>query len=306
MTTQTLKNQFIKGSYLCCSIDDVVQQVDCIIEKIYLKQDFLFQEQHNICIEAVKYHLDTPGQRVRARACLDVCMKLGVHYDDMLILAATSELLHNASLIHDDIQDEDEIRRGQPSVWKKYGTKIGICAGDLLISTAYGVLAGYSKTSQLPRIISRINNQTIAAIEGQSLDIIFKNNQKLSIEEYTNIATQKSGALLSLPIELAFIAAEREECLILVKQACANLAVGYQIADDLEDVIKDSGTNSTSASVNITFILKDMAYKEVQQSAIALCHQYLDDSIYYASKLPDNTGIFLIDLANTLKNKIRY
>lgn len=306
MITQILKNQLTTDLYTSCSIDDVIKQVDCLIKKIFFEQDFLFQEQNNICIDAVNYHLDTTGRQVRARACLDTCIKLGVHYDDMIILAATSELLHNASLIHDDIQDEDEIRRGQLSVWKKYGIKIGICAGDLLISTAYGVLSGYSKTSQLPRIISRINNQTITAITGQSLDIVYKNNRKLSIQQYLHIAKQKSGALLSLPIELAFIAAEQEEYINLVKKACANLAVGYQIVDDLEDVIKDSGTNNRDKSVNITLILKDLACKDVQQSAVAMCLQYLNDSIHYASKLPNTTGIFLVDLANTLKKKIRY
>lgn len=306
MITQILKNQLTTDLYTSCSIDDVIKQVDCLIKKIFFEQDFLFQEQNNICIEAVNYHLDTPGRQVRARACLDTCIRLGVHYDDMLILAATSELLHNASLIHDDIQDEDEIRRGQFSVWKKYGIKIGICAGDLLISTAYGVLSGYSKTSQLPRIISRINNQTITAIAGQSLDIVYKNNRKLSIQQYLHIAKQKSGALLSLPIELAFIAAEQEEYINLVKKACANLAVGYQIVDDLEDVVKDTGINNMGKSVNITLILKDMACKDVQQSAVAMCLQYLNDSIHYASTLPNTTGIFLVDLANTLKKKIRY
>ena len=241
MTIQTLNNQST-GNFCTAysnefpvefSIDDLIQQADCLIQNTFLKQADKSTQQ-NICIEAVKYHFDSPGHQVRAKTCLDACMKLGVEYDDMLILAAAAELLHNASLIHDDIQDEDEIRRGQPTVWKKYGVNIAICAGDLLISTAYGMLAGYSKTSVLPQIISSINRQARSAIEGQSLDVLFKNNPQLSLEQYVVIASQKSGALFSLPIELALVAAGKNDCIDLARKACSNFAVGYQIADDLQ------------------------------------------------------------------------
>ena len=319
MTIQTLNNQ--STSNFCASlsdefsnefsnelsvefsIDDLIQQVDCLIQNTFLKQADISTQQ-NICIEAVQYHFDSPGHQVRAKTCLDACMKLGVEYDDMLILAAAAELLHNASLIHDDIQDEDEIRRGQPTVWKKYGVNIAICAGDLLLSTAYGMLAGYSKTSQLPQIISTINRQARSAIEGQSLDVLFKNNPQLSLEQYVVIASQKSGALFSLPIELALVAAGRNDCIELARKACANFAVGYQIADDLEDIVKDGAHHHVSQSVNIAYVLKELGYKNAQQQSAELCKQYLDQAIQNALLLPNNSGSMLVNLAENLKNTL--
>jgi geranylgeranyl pyrophosphate synthase len=303
MTIQTINNQSAANLYTSFSIDDLIQQVDCLIQNTFLKQTVSSLEL-NICIEAVKYHFDSPGQQVRAKTCLDACMKLGVQYEDMLILAAAAELLHNASLIHDDIQDEDEIRRGQPAVWKKYGINIAICAGDLLLSTSYGMLSGISKTSILPQLISTINKQARLAIEGQSLDVLFKNKPQISLEQYVVIATQKSGALFSLPIELALIAAERNDCIELARKACANFAVGYQIADDLEDVVKDSPHHLVSQSVNIVYVLKELSYKNVQQQSARLCEQYLNEAIHDALQLPNKSGSMLVMLAENLKNKI--
>ena len=303
MTIQTLNNHSTTKLYSSFSIDDLVQQVDCLIQNTFLEQTASSSVQ-NICIEAIKYHFDSPGQQVRAKTCLDACMKLAVEYDDMLILAAAAELLHNASLIHDDIQDDDEIRRGQPTVWKKYGVNIAICAGDLLLSTAYGMLAGYSKASLLPQLISTINKQARSAIEGQSLDVLFKNNPQLSLEQYLVIATQKSGALFSLPIELALVAAERSDCVELARKACANFAVGYQIADDLEDIVKDDAHHHVSQCVNIAYVLKELGYKNAQQQSAELCKQYLDQAIQNALLLPNNSGSMLVNLAENLKNKL--
>ena len=304
MTIQTLHNQSITKLCSSISIDNLIKQADCLIQNTFIEHADTTTEQ-NICIKAVKYHFNSPGHKVRAKTCLDACMKLGIPYDDMLILAAAAELLHNASLIHDDIQDEDEIRRGQPTVWKKYGVNIAICAGDLLLSTAYGMLAGYSKTSLLPQLISTINRQVRSAIEGQSLDVLFKNNSQISLEQYLVIATQKSGALFSLPIELALVAAERNDCVELARKACANFAVGYQIVDDLEDVIKDGVHHQVRQSVNIAYVLRALGYKNAQQQSVGLCKQYLDEAITNARQLPNNSGSMLVTLAENLKNKLR-
>jgi geranylgeranyl pyrophosphate synthase len=281
-----------------------MHQVMFLMQNAFTIQDET-QFEKNICIEATKYHFESLGQQFRAKACLHACIKLGINYDDMLILAATSELLHNASLIHDDIQDEDDIRRGQSSLWVKFGKNIGICTGDLLLSSAYGVLSGYSNPSHLPTLIKTINQRTLTAIKGQSADILYKDNQSLSLEQYITIAKQKSGALLSLPIELALIAAEKEGYISIARNACYDFSVGYQIADDLEDIIKDNGVNGANQSVNIHFAIKPTDSEITKNEAKSICEKYLDTSIDTAQQLPNDSGNFLIELATKLKNKIR-
>ena len=68
-------------------------------------------------------------------------LALGLSEPDVLCLAASAELLHNASLVHDDLQDQDGMRRGAPAVWKKYGSNVAICTGDLMLSAAYAALS---------------------------------------------------------------------------------------------------------------------------------------------------------------------
>lgn len=305
MSIQTLASHSNTSIYTSCTLDDLMLQVDSIIAHAFSDQVDTLPEA-NICIEAVRYHFAKAGQQVRAKICLDACLKLGVSYDDMLQLAAVAELLHNASLIHDDIQDKDEIRRNQASVWKKFGDSIAICVGDLMLSTAFGLLAGYNNVKLLPKLISTVHRQTKSTIEGQSNDIAYKNNQHISIEQYVQIATQKSGALLSLPLELALIAGEQNEFITLAKKATSQFAVGYQIADDLEDITKDVGIQNSDQAVNITFVLKSLGHAQPQQVAISMCHYYLSQAINDAQQLPNGSGKLLIHLAETLKNKISH
>lgn len=288
---------------------DVLKKVDTIINQILLISA-PSNKNNNLSLQAIQHHFSTTGHQVRARLCLNACAKLGVNQQDMLILAAATELLHNASLIHDDIQDLDDMRRGKPAVWKKYGQNIGICAGDLLLSAAYGVLENYSHSKTLTKVIAKLNEKTRLAIEGQSDDVTYKENhqipQIISIERYVQIAVQKSGALLSLPLELALIAAEKNEYIETARKATEAFAVGYQIADDIEDIAKDAGNSTKNRSINITFVLTALGYENEREQSIAMCYKYLNDAIYQAQKLPADSGLLLVALAKTLKNKIKH
>lgn len=287
---------------------DALDEVKVLMNNSFTKTSHLLSNQNQSYL-ALKYHFSSIGNQFRARLCIDACAKLGVDNNDMLILAAATELLHNASLIHDDIQDCDEMRRGKPSIWKKYGQNIGICAGDLLISSAYGVLEGYKNLKTITKIISKLHEKTHLAIEGQSEDVAYKHHdqkkQKLSIEQYVQIAKTKSGALLSLPLELALIAAEENEHINSARIATEAFAVGYQIADDIEDIVKDAGSSTKSRNINIIFVLNALGYENEKEQSIAICERYLNDAIYHAQKLPNDSGLLLASLAVNLKNKIK-
>lgn len=294
-------------------IDDTnrndIRQIEQLINSIIYKSSHLSKSQ-NLSILAIRHHFSSTGHQVRARLCLDACIKLCVNPNDMFILAAATELLHNASLIHDDLQDLDDLRRGKGTVWKEYGQNIAICAGDLLLSAAYGVLENYLHTKTLPKIISKLHEKTHLAIEGQSDDVDFKDNQKsvkkITIEQYVYIAVKKSGALFSLPLELALIAAEKNEHTDTARKATEAFAVSYQIADDLEDIAKDAGSYAKKPSINITFVLNALGYENEKEKSIAKCQKYLNDAIYHAQKLPADSGQLLVNLAKKLKIKIKH
>lgn len=286
------------------SLESLLQQVDAVILHYLDTFDTLSTQQDNIAVQACRYHLSHPGQQVRAKLCLSACMNLEVKYDDMLIISAVAELLHNASLIHDDIQDQDDIRRGYQTVWKKYGTDIAICAGDLLISSAYGLLSGISDTSKLPDLIHLISARTAAAINGQCHDIHYKKNPSNSIEDYHQIAKAKSGALLSLPIELALTLANQKQYLDDAKHAAHLFAIGYQMVDDLNDIAKDATDVSGNKSLNIVFVLADAGSQNPSKEATHLAQSCLSQAILLSEKLPYATGELLVYYAKKLQGQI--
>ena len=91
--------------------------------------------------QAAQYHLRSGGSRVRCRLGLHAGQMLGLEPSAQTAIATTCELLHNASLIHDDLQDQDQYRRGAECVWVRLGSDTVLCTGDLFISAAYAALA---------------------------------------------------------------------------------------------------------------------------------------------------------------------
>jgi geranylgeranyl pyrophosphate synthase len=261
---------------------------------------------------AAAYHLQSGGQRVRARLALAGGLALGLPENDSLCIASCAELLHNASLVHDDIQDRDTLRRGQPALWSKFGTNVAICTGDYLLSAAYGVLCTFSQPLLLPAMLALLHERTGAAIDGQCADLTMRNDQPEGIAHYINIAKAKSGALLSLPLELVLTASGRTDALPLARSACENFAVSYQIFDDLQDATIDCESDAVSKGqpkcLNIVFILTNQnslaeAEKSMDSQAAArdlgLQHLALCEAI--ALQMPNASGALLLDLSAQLR-----
>jgi len=298
-----LPNKFLASEM---SLDELLNQVDDFVFKHLSSAVEAIPNKINTAEYAAKYHLATPGHKVRARLCLAACLDLNIQYNDMLIISAVSELLHNASLIHDDIQDMDEMRRGIETVWKKFGSNVAICAGDLLLSSAYSLLAGISDPKLLPKLISLIATRTASVIKGQCDDIEYKSQPINSIETYKKIAIAKSGALLGLPIELALILANQDEYLSLAQNATSAFAIGYQVIDDLNDIEKDAPKDGGSKSLNIAFVLADANSSNPIADAMFLAEQSLSEAVILAAKLPHSLGVLLISLAHQLQGQIEH
>ncbi len=261
---------------------------------------------------AAAYHVSSGGRRVRARLALSGGLALGLPENDSLCIATSAELLHNASLIHDDIQDNDSLRRGRPSLWSKFGTNMAICSGDYLLSAAYGVLCTVTRPHRLPAMIELLHERTGTAIDGQCADLSMRPDQPDGLAHYIKIAKAKSGALLSLPLELVLIAAGRTDALSLARHACENFAVSYQICDDLLDAAADCETHSPGKglpkSLNIVFILRHQnslaaaehqVDPEVAARDLGLRHLALCEAL--VSQMPHAMGALLLDLSMELR-----
>jgi geranylgeranyl pyrophosphate synthase len=264
---------------------------------------------------AASYHLGSGGQRVRGMLALHAGNCLGLTAKDSLTLAVVCELLHNASLVHDDLHDRDTQRRGQPSVWYKFGDEIAICAGDFLLSASYFALSDFDSIARLPALFALMHRRVSSAIRGQCADLRQPMHKAATIEEFKNIALTKSGALLSLPTELALLAAGESQALGQARQAAESFAIAYQIYDDLLDVETDAARHAVKASdqnqsgkaavCNIVLILQaDSNCANARAVAVGIGLQHLSLAAAASANLPLHSGDALLTLSLRLQEKL--
>ena len=252
----------------------------------------------SVAVSAANYHLQAGGSRVRGQCALHAGLMLGLSESDAICVAAAAELLHNASLIHDDLQDSDDTRRGLPAVWKKFGPNVAICAGDLMLSAAYASLGGLRDSRQVPALLTLVHARTALAIQGQCEDLGASKNTPINLGEYIKVVTAKSGELLSLSLELPFVASGKQNWVAQARDAAEAFAVAYQIADDLADVLLDK----ESGSLNIICILESgEPGMNALASARLLGNQYLDKAIALSRELPFDSGATLGKLSFKLR-----
>lgn len=291
----------VASSNLDSRIDDVLHSVERLMFEAIGATDVAEPLTLPPAKAAAAYHLRTGGQRMRARLSAGAGLALGLSSADVTCIAAAVELLHNASLIHDDLQDQDELRRGEPTVWVKYGDHVAICSGDFLLSAAYAVLARFSNVQLLSSMMALVHDRCAAAINGQCADLAHRATQVNSVEQYLAIATAKSGALLGLPIELALLAAGLEASLPDAKRAADAFSVGYQIADDLLDASRDRERAGGVPALNIVFVLQAAGYRgDVGAAAKRIGLQHLQESSAAARRLPCGAGALFLKLAENM------
>jgi geranylgeranyl pyrophosphate synthase len=251
--------------------------------------------------KAAHYQINSGGGLLRARLAIDAGIALNMEELDIIALATAVELLHNASLVHDDLNDRDHIRRGIKTVWSAFGDNIAICAGNLLLSAGYVSLSSFSISHIIPELILLFHQRTTSLIHGQCEDLRVHNPPLNDFEAYETIAIGKSGSLISLPLELCFIGAELDVWSDQARQAANAFAIGYQILDDIQDVDKDIPREDKPHSLNAVLILKAAGYADkAEEMARTISNKHLLFASAAADMLPHGSGNLLKNMAYRL------
>lgn len=238
------------------------------------------QKKNSRLSEALSYHLAAGGGRTRARLTYQVARHCGLPTATAYLLAAIPELLHNASLIHDDIQDASAYRREQPSLWKKFGSDVAICAGDYLLSAAYGLLAT-PKIKQTAALLHCVHQHVGTLIHGQVNDLT-QDESLVDPTIYLTISAQKSGELLAMCFTLPLIEIEQLQHLAAAKQALSHFAIAYQIYDDLNDI----ETDQAKGALNIVVLLQRKNVADPIEESLTLATGALTQAQAQAALLP--------------------
>jgi geranylgeranyl diphosphate synthase type I len=181
---------------------------------------------------------NSSGKALRPTLCLLAYESIGGDYHKALPAAAAIELIHNYSLIHDDIQDDDEERRHRPTVWIIWGKPQAINAGTAMRLLANLILARLRKVDfplekQL-RIQSLIDDTTIRLVEGQYLDISFENRFDIKVDDYLEMIEGKTAALISCALETgSLLGTDDGQITASFRDIGRSLGLAFQIRDDI-------------------------------------------------------------------------
>ena len=177
------------------------------------------------------------GKGLRPVLCLTACDLCGADWHRALPAAAALELVHNFSLIHDDIQDGDEVRRGRPTLWSVRGVAPAITAGNAMLVIADQALASLTKSGVPGETVleaaAELTAHYLEMIEGQYLDMAFEEREHVTVEEYLDMIGRKTGALIESAMYLgALIATGRRETANTFGECGRKLGLAFQIRDD--------------------------------------------------------------------------
>lgn len=250
-------------------------------------------------LKAVHYHLSSGGGRTRALMAYGTCVALGISHKDSLHCAGAVESLHNASLIHDDLQDKDAFRRDLPSLWSVFDKNTAVSVGDLMISASYDLLTDLS-TPHLPLVLKTLHQRLSQTVRGQQQDLALTPKDSLSLDEYLEIATNKSAPLFSLALEIAFLYKNMPDMAKYSSEAAYHFALAYQLFDDYCDRVQDL----ESGEKNAYNLLESIVQKEAREALYQLITENLEESEKLSSKLPLKTPKVLLDCINKLKKQV--
>lgn len=253
--------------------------------------------------EASIYLTKAGGKMLRPALTLITSEAVGGSRDNSLKSAAAIELIHTFSLIHDDIMDDDDMRRGKPAVHKVWDENVAILAGDTLFSKAFEIIMNSdpekNTPTQLSQTLATVAYACVKICEGQASDMSFEDRYDVSEEEYLDMIFKKTGALIAAASKAgAIMGGANQEVIDAMYDYGRLIGLAFQIQDDYLDLASDEETlgkpiGSDIAKGKMTIIaIKALAASEGEDNKKLL--EILKD---------DNNSQEDIDMALDLFNK---
>jgi len=231
---------------------------DALVDRAGLPDYYGMMRYHMGWLDAHLEPAEAPqGKRLRPVLCLLACEAVGGSVDSALPAAGAIELVHNFSLIHDDIEDQSQTRRHRQTVWSLWGSAQGINCGDGMYTVAYLKLGGLSERGVLPARALHAQQvfceTCLTLTEGQYLDMSFEEQERVSLETYLRMISCKSAALIACSAYLgAYLGGGDERVVGLYRDFGENLGLAFQVIDDLLGIW---GTQDVTGKSTLTDIL---------------------------------------------------
>ena len=190
--------------------------------------------------DPLRYMMDIGGKRIRPRLCLTAyALYKDSLNEEILSPAAAIEVFHSFTLIHDDIMDKADVRRGVPTVYRKWDENTAILSGDVMSIESYKLLAK-APAAALPKALELFSTTAAEVCEGQQYDMDFENEESVPMESYLKMIGLKTAVLIACSAKLGAIiaGADDKDCDLLYRYGY-DLGLAFQIADDWLDTYGD-------------------------------------------------------------------
>ncbi len=232
-----------------CALRDALSEDGCSVYDL-LRYYMGWADESGAPVEAMT------GKAVRPTLCLFGCEAVGGSATHAIPAAVALELIHNFSLVHDDIQDEDETRHNRKTIWVVWGKQKALFAGNVMRVVA---------DTSLQRLIDRglgpdraiaatalLTESYLRMIEGQYLDLSFEGRQDIGMDDYLRMISRKTGALIRCSLNLGAVVGTDDACTIAAFRECGR-ALGYvfQIRDDVLGVWGDEEVTGKPVGADI-------------------------------------------------------
>ncbi|MBK9291503.1 MAG: polyprenyl synthetase family protein [Bacteroidetes bacterium] len=218
---------------------DKIKRLQEEINRLIAEQKF--NRHPSELYEPVQYIMSLGGKRLRPLLTLLANELFEGRIEHALYPALAIEVFHNFTLVHDDIMDNAPIRRGHPTVHKKWNANIAILSGDTMFAMAYQYAVRTDK-QYIPAILDVFSQTAIEVCEGQQLDLNFETSQSVSIAEYLEMIRLKTAVLLGACLKIGAITANAAaEDTDLLYNFGVNLGIAFQLKDDLLDLYGNEG-----------------------------------------------------------------
>ena len=252
--------------------------------------------------QAWQHQFAARGKRLRMHLALESSLALGLTDHQCHTIAVACELVHQASLIHDDVLDADTHRNGKATVWHQYGAATAICLGDSLLVEAMLQIALLENLPSAVRqqLVQLFRDAIQAAAEGQIDDCNSDKITNYSYADYCTAVRKKSGALFGLPVLAAMLISQQHAIAIgVANRAYAEFGIAYQLLDDLHDRDVDQHVR-----MNGYWVLSRDYPTGVEAALYAAVEQHLGEAERLIASLPSSLHPSFYVVHDSLRAKL--
>jgi octaprenyl-diphosphate synthase len=226
---------------------DSAQSIDAAMQAVESAMYNVVNSDIEVLRDASRHILQAGGKRVRPRLSILTYLACGgTDLEYAAAPAAAVELMHTASVVHDDINDHGVVRRGRPSVNAIWGRTFALLTGDFLFTAVYQLMAPYGSLNKI------LADAATALVEGETLQAYSVKNNQFTRENYIRIISLKTAALFRSATELgALLAGANDTTVKAMADYGYNIGLAFQIVDDILDIVGDETTLGKTSGIDL-------------------------------------------------------